>query len=187
MTQPRMDEPHRTIAVRSAADHVDALPTAARTPLLVVRECVPPDTHAVLDRAGERRQLLRRANVHVQNATPATRCRIDFEQRQLINVDATTGHRPSRIARRPSPAGAPWVACDPPAPRLQPGCDRDREDESQVGHFSCGAFRSPAPAFSLHRTGPRAPSPVSYRVEAAGIEPASAAAPVRASTSVVRA
>jgi hypothetical protein len=166
---------------------MDPLPAAAWTPLLVGRQLVTTDARAVLDRASERRQLLGRVHMHVASATPATRPRLDVHQRQLIVVDATTCHEPTCVARRPSPAGAPWVACDPKAPRLLPGCDRDREDGSQIGRFSCGALRSPAQAFSLHRTRSRTPSPFSYRVEAAGIEPASAVAPNRASTSVVRA
>jgi signal peptidase I len=40
--------------------------------------------------------------------------------------------------------------------------NRDSGDGSQTGHFSCGAVRSPAQAFSLHRTASRTPSPVSY-------------------------
>ena len=48
---------------------------------------------------------------------------------------------------------------------------------SANGHFSFAAVRSPAQAFLLQGARFRTPSPFSYRVEAAGIEPASAAAP----------
>src|SRR5262245_61359617 len=151
---------------------VDALFASARTPLLVVRECIAADAHAVRDRPVECRQLLRRVDVHIGHAPPATRGRLDRSQRQLIGVNATTSHQPSVLARRLSPAAPPWVACDPRQARLLPGCGRDAQERSQIDRFWCGALRTPAQAFSLHRTTSRTPSPFSYRVEAAGIEPA---------------
>ena len=156
---------------------MDALPTLSRTPLLVVPERVASDAHAVRNRALERRKLLRRMHVHVRDAPPATRRRHDIQHRQLTNVGATTGHRPSGLAPRPSPAAPPWVACDPTRARLLPGCDRDRPNRSQIGHFPCGAVRTPAQAFYLRRGAYRTPSHLSYRVEAGGIEPPSAVAP----------
>ncbi len=131
---------------------VDALPAVARTPLLVVRECIASDAHAVRDRVIERRPFFGRVDMHERHATPATRSRLDPDQRQLIDVNATTSHRPSVLARRPSPAAPPWVACDPKEARLLPGCDRNREDGSQIDHFSCGAVRTPAQVFCLHRS-----------------------------------
>ena len=108
---------------------MDSLPASARTPLLIRGQLVPTDPHAVLDRAGERRQLLGRVDVYVPSGAPATRRRLDIDQRQLIGVDATTCHESGHVARRPSPAGAPWVACDPTTPRLRPrrqGCVANR-------------------------------------------------------------
>ena len=170
----------------------DWLAAAAWTPLLVVGKRIPPDAHAVRDRAPESSTLVRCVDVDVPGATPATSSRCGVDERQLLRAvsepGATTpGHQRSVHAGQQAAAGPPWVACDPSPARLLPSCDRDRRSKSQIGHFSCGAVRTPAQAFCLHRVLCRSPSPSSYRVEAAGIEPASAVAPSRASTSVVRA
>ena len=77
---------------------MDALPAATRTPLLVRRQLIPTNPHAVHDRALERRKLLGRVRVNVRDATPATGHGLDIDQRQLIRVDATTPHRPSGLA-----------------------------------------------------------------------------------------
>ncbi len=80
----------------------------------------------------------------------------DVDERQLLRpVTKSDARSPSQRSsvqvRWPSPAAPTWVACDPTPARLLPGCDRDQETRSQIDHFSCGAVRSPAQSFSLHR------------------------------------
>ena len=134
----------------------DQLAAAARTPLLVRVETVATDLSDDRLRAIERSQFLRRVNVDVPRATPATGTGLDVDERQLLRpVTKSDARSPSQRSsvqvRSPSPAAPTWVACDPTPARLLPGCHRDQETRSQIDYFSCGAVRSPAQSFSLHR------------------------------------
>jgi hypothetical protein len=80
-------------------------------------------------------------------------------------------YRSSRVTR------APWVACDPNGPRVRRSCYPSAEAPPQIGHFSCAALRSRALAFLLQEPRFRGSSQSVSLVEAAGIEPASVAAP----------
>ena len=132
---------------------VDALPAVARTPLLVVRECIASDAHAVRDRVIERRQFLGRVDMHERHATPATRSRLDrrpatADRRERYD-DATDppcwrGGR-AQPRHRGSHATQRRRGCYPAATATA-------RDGSQIDHFSCGAVRSPAQVFCLHRT-----------------------------------
>ena len=124
----RPGRPHRIAPSPTAVPPftVDELPAAARTPLLVVRERVATDAHAVRDRPLERSQLLRRVDVHVLGPTPATGAGLTSTSDSCSEPSATlrraTGPPSSR--GQPSPAAPPWVACDPTpraaATRLRP-------------------------------------------------------------------
>jgi hypothetical protein len=116
----------------------DQLAAAARTPLLVRVETVATDLSDDRLRAIERSQFLRRVNVDVPRATPATGTGLDVDERQLLRPVTKSD------ARSPSPAAPTWVACDPTPARLLPGCHRDQETRSQIDYFSCGAVRSRA-------------------------------------------
>ena len=144
----------------------DQLATPAGTPLLVRVEAVAPDLSDDRLRAIERGQLLRRMNVDVSRATPATRTLLDLDKRQLLRAvtepGATTGHQRSRLAGQQRTAGPSWVACDPTPARLLPRCDRDCQSRSRMHHFLCGAFRTLAQTFSLHGAVYRSRSPSSY-------------------------
>jgi hypothetical protein len=100
-----------------------------------------------------------------------------FAGRSCNGICPATGGT-TRLTTTPDDAtGPPWVACDPrPAP-LRPVRDPTAQSWSQIACFRCATVRSPAQAFYLHSANSRAPSLWTYRVEAAGIEPASAAAP----------
>ena len=140
-----------------------------------------------LDRS-KAEQLRGRVDVPI---SPSPRCSRLIDQRELHRAigEATmtpTPHRHSEAARvQPAaaiaphrPSGAPsWVACDPSTSPLRPDCDRVSCSRSQTGTFRCALVRTFAQAFCLHSANSRASSLSTYRVEAAGIEPASAAAP----------
>ena len=68
---------------------------------------------------------------------------------------------------------------------MLPQCYLEREDAAESPCTTFAVVRTSARGFRLHSAISRAASQVVRRVEAAGIEPASADAPGRASTSVV--
>jgi hypothetical protein len=79
---------------------------------------------------------------------------------------------PVDVQQQPSHV-APWVACDPNGRAVPPNCYPHTTRLPQTAHFSFAVVRRSARAFRLQGVRFRTPSPFSYRVEAAGIEPAS--------------
>ena len=170
----------------------DQLPAATRTPLLVRVEVNASDLVGDRLRALERSQLRRRMNVNVLRATPAAGLGLTSTSDNCVEPSPklTLGRRaigpPSSRASGPQPRRRGSHATHRPR-----GCYPSATATAAAGRksttFRAELVRTPAQAFRLHRARYRTPSPISYRVEAAGIEPASAVAPNRASTSVVRA
>ena len=105
MTPPTMVGLHRTSASHSGAD-LDGSAFRSRPDTTSHPGPARPHGSACCSgSSGKRCQLRGRVEAHIRNAALATRRGLDFDQRQLTDVDATTGHRPSCVARRPSPAG----------------------------------------------------------------------------------
>jgi hypothetical protein len=142
----------------------DYLAAPARAPRLGVIQVNAPDSVTDLSRALERREFRRGVDVSVSSTAPADSL--------LRSRSGMRGHLEGRLIGMAAPP--------------QPICDRSARTGSQTASFRCAAFRTSAQPFSLRSAISRAPSYLLCGVEAAGIEPASADAPNRASTSVVR-
>jgi len=168
----------------------DDLPAVTWTPPLRGIETTAADRFKSSLTPRESLTLRRRVYVPVPPTRPSRpflwrrkSLRAGPKRHQLVGMNARRHHvAPGTRTRMAVPL---WVACDPPTPPPLPDCDRSRQTRSQTGIFSREALRTLSQALSLRSAISRAPSYLLCRVEAAGIEPASADAPDRTSTSVV--